>query len=87
MVRKIGRNGNSGKLILNKSVVFEFYVKGNKTYQQPLNINPVNKMKRYQMVIFFSIVLTIYSLINIYIYYKGYRSLPVLQENRMVLCA
>jgi predicted MPP superfamily phosphohydrolase len=39
-------------------------------------------MKRYQMLIFFSIVLTIYSLINIYIYYKGYRALSVLQENR-----
>jgi uncharacterized protein len=39
-------------------------------------------MKRYQMLVFFSIVLTIYSLINIYLYNKGYRSLPVLQENR-----
>lgn len=36
------------------------------------------------MVVFFSIVLTIYSLVNIYIYYKGLRSLPVLQENRLV---
>jgi uncharacterized protein len=41
-------------------------------------------MKRYQMFIFFTIVLTIYSLINIYIYYKGYRSLPVLQENKLL---
>jgi predicted MPP superfamily phosphohydrolase len=41
-------------------------------------------MKRYQMIIFFSIVLTIYSLINIYIYFKGYKSLPVLQENRLI---
>ncbi|MBK8882796.1 MAG: metallophosphoesterase [Bacteroidales bacterium] len=41
-------------------------------------------MKRYQMIIFFSIVLTIYSLVNIYIYYKGYRSLPVLQTNRLL---
>lgn len=36
------------------------------------------------MIVFFSIVLTIYSLVNIYIYYKGYRSLPVLQEHRML---
>jgi len=36
------------------------------------------------MIIFFSIVLTIYSLINIYIYYKGYRSLPVLQEHKLL---
>ncbi len=36
------------------------------------------------MIIFFSIVLTIYSLVNIYIYYKGYRSLPVLQTNRLL---
>ena len=42
------------------------------------------KMKRYQMIIFFSIVLTIYSLVNIYIYYKGYKALPVLQENRLI---
>jgi uncharacterized protein len=41
-------------------------------------------MKRYQMLIFFTIVLTIYSLVNIYIYYKGYRSLPLLQENRLI---
>jgi uncharacterized protein len=36
------------------------------------------------MIIFFSIVLTIYSLVNIYIFYKGYRSLPVLRENRLL---
>jgi uncharacterized protein len=41
-------------------------------------------MKRYQMIVFFTIVLTIYSLVNIYIYYKGYRSLPVLQENKLL---
>jgi predicted MPP superfamily phosphohydrolase len=39
-------------------------------------------MKRYQMITFFTIVLTIYSLVNIYIYYKGYKSLPVLQDNK-----
>jgi predicted MPP superfamily phosphohydrolase len=36
------------------------------------------------MLIFFSIVLTIYSLVNIYIYYKGYNSLPPLQEHRLL---
>jgi len=36
------------------------------------------------MILFFSIVLTIYSLVNIYIYYKGYRSFPVLQENKLL---
>lgn len=36
------------------------------------------------MLIFFSIVLTIYSLANIYIYYKGYNALPVLQRNRLL---
>ncbi len=36
------------------------------------------------MITFFTIVLTIYSLVNIYIYYKGYKSLPVLQENKLL---
>ena len=36
------------------------------------------------MVLFFSIVLTIYYFANIYIYYTGYRSLPVLQEHRLL---
>jgi predicted MPP superfamily phosphohydrolase len=36
------------------------------------------------MILFFSIVLTIYSLVNIYIFYKGYRSLTVLQENKLL---
>lgn len=36
------------------------------------------------MLLFFSIVLTIYSLANIYIYYKGYNALPVLHRNRMI---
>jgi predicted MPP superfamily phosphohydrolase len=39
-------------------------------------------MKRYQMLVFFSVVLTVYVLVNYYLYYKGYRSLPVLEENR-----
>jgi uncharacterized protein len=41
-------------------------------------------MKRYQMLVFFSIVLTIYSLVNIYLYYKGYRAIPSLQHNRLL---
>ena len=36
------------------------------------------------MLVFFSIVLTIYSLVNIYLYYKGYRALPSLQNNRLL---
>jgi uncharacterized protein len=41
-------------------------------------------MKKYQMIVFFSIVLTIYSLVNIYIFFKGYKALPVLQNNRLL---
>jgi uncharacterized protein len=41
-------------------------------------------MKRYQMIVFFSIVLTIYSLVNIYIFYKGYKALPVLENYRLL---
>ena len=36
------------------------------------------------MILFFSIVLTIYSLANIYIFMKGYRALPVLHNNRLI---
>ena len=36
------------------------------------------------MLIFFLIVLTIYSLANIYIYFKGYNALPLLKANRLV---
>lgn len=36
------------------------------------------------MIIFFSIALTIYSLVNIYIFFKGYNALPILQENRLL---
>lgn len=39
-------------------------------------------MKNHQLLLFFSIVLTIYSLLNIYIYFKGYNAIPVLQKNR-----
>jgi uncharacterized protein len=41
-------------------------------------------MKRYQMILFFSIVLTIYSLVNIYIFFKGYNAIPVLQNNKLL---
>ena len=41
-------------------------------------------MKKYQMILFFFIVLTIYSLINIYIFYKGYNALPFLKNNRLI---
>jgi uncharacterized protein len=41
-------------------------------------------MKRSQMLIFFLIVLTIYSLVNIYIYFKGYNAIPVLKEKRLL---
>jgi uncharacterized protein len=36
------------------------------------------------MVIFFLIVLTIYSLVNIYLFSKGYKALPCLQNNKLV---
>ena len=36
------------------------------------------------MLIFFSIVLIIYSLLNIYIYYKGYNAIPGLQTHRLL---
>lgn len=36
------------------------------------------------MLVFFSIVLTIYSLVNIYLFYKGYKAIPCLQRNRIL---
>ena len=39
------------------------------------------------MLIFFSIVLIIYSLVNIYIYYKGYNAIPGLQAHRLLYTA
>ena len=36
------------------------------------------------MIVFFSIVLTIYSLVNIYLFYKGYKAIPCLQRNRIL---
>jgi uncharacterized protein len=41
-------------------------------------------MKRYQMIVFFSIVLVVYSLVNIYLFYKGYKAIPCLQRNRIL---
>lgn len=35
------------------------------------------------MLVFFAIVLTIYFLVNYYIYYKGYQALPLLKNNRL----
>ena len=36
------------------------------------------------MIIFFSIVLTIYSLVNIYIFYKGYNAIKFLQNHTFI---
>lgn len=36
------------------------------------------------MLIFFSIVLVLYSLVNIYIFYKGYGAIPALHNNRLL---
>ena len=41
-------------------------------------------MKRYQMIVFFTIALTIYSLVNIYIFYKGYKAVPGIQNHRLL---
>jgi len=41
-------------------------------------------MKRYQMIIFFSIILTIYSLGNIYLYFKGYNTIPFLKNHHLL---
>jgi uncharacterized protein len=41
-------------------------------------------MRRYQMIVFFTIVLIIYSLVNIYIYYKIYNANTALQSHRLL---
>lgn len=41
-------------------------------------------MKRYQMIVFFAIALTIYSLVNFYVFYKGYKALEILQSHRLL---
>jgi predicted MPP superfamily phosphohydrolase len=41
-------------------------------------------MRKYQMIVFFSIVLLIYSLANIYLFYKGYNALSCLRNHRLL---
>jgi len=41
-------------------------------------------MRRYQMAVFFIVVLTIYTLLNLYLFFKGYNALPVLQANKLL---
>jgi hypothetical protein len=41
-------------------------------------------MKKYQMALFITIVLTIYSLVNIYLFFKGYKAFPVLQDYKLL---
>jgi predicted MPP superfamily phosphohydrolase len=41
-------------------------------------------MKKYQMIVFFSIVLVIYTLLNIYLFSKGYNAIPCLQNNKLL---
>ena len=36
------------------------------------------------MIIFFFIAFTIYSLLNIYLFYKGYNAIPVLKAHRLL---
>ena len=40
-------------------------------------------MKTYQLIVFFAVVLTIYSLTNIYIYSRGYGSISAFQNNKL----
>jgi uncharacterized protein len=41
-------------------------------------------MKRYQMVLFFLIALTIYTLLNLYLFSKGYNALTLLQSHKIL---
>jgi uncharacterized protein len=41
-------------------------------------------MRRYQMAVFFVIVLTIYSLLNLYLFFKGYNAISTLQVNKVL---
>jgi uncharacterized protein len=41
-------------------------------------------MKKFQMIIFFTIVLAIYSLLNIYLFFKGYNAIPALHNYRLI---
>ena len=40
-------------------------------------------MKQYQMAIFFIVVFTIYFLLNLYLFYKGYHAISFLQANKI----
>ena len=40
-------------------------------------------MKNYQLIIFLTVVLAIYSSANIYIYFKGYNAINTFQHNRL----
>lgn len=44
----------------------------------------ISEMKKSQMFIFITIVLVIYSLANIYIFVKGYNTISLLRENRIL---
>ena len=41
-------------------------------------------MKRYKMAVFFISVLTIYTLINLYLYFKGLNAIPALQTHKLL---
>ena len=41
-------------------------------------------MNRYFMIIFFTIVFVIYSLANIYLFYKGYIAINALRDNKLL---
>ncbi|HEX7494076.1 MAG TPA: metallophosphoesterase [Bacteroidales bacterium] len=41
-------------------------------------------MRKYQMIVFFSIVLIIYSLVNIYLFYKGYNAISFLRNHGLL---
>jgi len=40
-------------------------------------------MKKYQMAVFFTVVLTIYTLLNLYIYFKGYNAIPAFRNHKL----
>ena len=41
-------------------------------------------MNKIRMIIFFTVVLVIYSLANIYIFYKGYNAISLLRDHRIL---
>ncbi|HUX95846.1 MAG TPA: metallophosphoesterase [Bacteroidales bacterium] len=40
-------------------------------------------MRQFQMAVFFIVVFTIYSLLNLYLFFKGYHAIPLLQANKL----